>query len=184
MEGQTYEKLIRQRATGRECIPRLVLLLSYVAWLCLCVLILTRLKFSAALVVLLLALTVVLILVTWKYVQIEYEYSIYGGSFFLAKIYGKKKRKELLEIDLKHAKLIAPRTEEYLEKANAMNPQEIVWAVSSPKSEDLWMIVYPINEKQNSLLFFEADERAIALLRKENPRATARVKEQGASYEA
>jgi hypothetical protein len=37
------------------------------------------------------------------------------------------------------------------------------------------MIVYPINEKENSLLFFEADERAIALLRRENPRATVRV---------
>ena len=175
MESQTYEKLIRQKAVGREFFPRLVLILCYVAWLCLCVLILTRLKFSAALVVLLLALTVLLVLVTWKYVQIEYEYSIYGGSFFLAKIYGKKKRKELLEIDLKHATLIAPRTDEHLEKANAMNPHEIVWAVSSPKAKDLWMIVYPINEKENSLLFFEADERAIALLRRENPRATVRV---------
>lgn len=176
MEGQTYEKLIRQKAVGREFIPRLVLILCYVAWLCLCVLVLTRLKFSPALVVLMLALTVLLVLVTWKYVQIEFEYSIYSGTFFLAKIYGKKKRKELLEIDLKHATLIAPRTEEYLEKVNAMNPQEIVWAVSSPKSKDVWMIVYPTNEKENSLLFFEADERAIALLRKENPRATARVK--------
>lgn len=175
MEGQTYEKIIRQKATGRELIPRLVLFLCYIAWIGICILVLTRIKFSAALVVLMLALTVLLVVVTWKYVQVEYEYAIYSGSFFLAKIYGKKKRKELFEIDIKHATLIAPRTEEFLEKANAMNPQEIVWAVSSPKSDALWMIVYPINERENALLFFEADERAIALLRKENPRATVRV---------
>lgn len=175
MEGQTYEKIIRQKATGRELIPRLVLLLSYIAWIGICILVLTRIKFSAALVVLLLSLTVLLIVLTWKYVQVEYEYAIYSGSFFLAKIYGKKKRKELLEIDVKHALLIAPRNEEYLEKANTMNPQEIVWAVSSPKSDALWMIVYPINEKENALLFFEADDLSLALLRKENPRATVRV---------
>jgi len=175
MEGQTYEKIIRQKPTGREFFPRLVLILCYLVWIGICLLILTRIKFSPALVVLMLALTVLLVIVTWKYVQVEYEYAIYSGSFFLAKIYGKKKRKELLEIDLKHATFIAPRNEETLEKANAMNPQEVVWAVSTPKAENLWLIVFPINEKQNSLLFFEADERAIALLRKENPRATVRV---------
>ena len=175
MEGQTYEKIIRQKATGRELIPRLVLILSYVAWIGICILVLTRVRFSAALVVLFLALTVLIIVFSWKYVQVEYEYSVYSGSFFLAKIYGKKKRKELLEIDLKLAKLIAPRTEEFLEKANALNPQEILWAVSTPTSDTLWMIVYPINEKENHLLFFEADERLIPLLRRENPRATARI---------
>lgn len=175
MEGQTYEKIIRQKAIGRELIPRLVLFLCYLGWIALGVLVLTRVKFSPALFVLFLALTVALITFTWKYVQVEYEYSIYSGSFFLAKIYGKKKRKELLELDLKQVKLIAPRTEEMLEKANALQPKEIVWAVSSPKSKDLWMIVYPMGEKENALLFFEADERSIAILRKENPRAVARV---------
>ena len=175
MEGQTYEKLIRQKATGKELIPSLVLILCYVAWIGIGILVLTRVKFTPALAVLFLALTVLLIVITWKYVQVEYEYAIYSGSFFVAKIYGKKKRKELLEIDLKQAKLIAPRNEEYLEKADALNPQEIFFAVSSPKSDALWMIVYPISEKANALLFFEADERSIAILRKENPRATARV---------
>ena len=175
MEGQTYEKIIRQKATGKELIPRLVLLLCYLAWALLCVLFLTKIKFSPALLVLGIALTVALIIITWKYVQVEYEYSIYGGSFFLAKIYGKKTRRELLELDLKQAKLIAPRTEEFLEKANALQPKEIVWAVSTPKTDALWMIVYPKGEKENALLFFEADERATSILRKENPRATARV---------
>ncbi len=176
MESQNYEKLLPQKATGRAMIPRLCLILCYIVFFSIWLVVFIRMGFVPALLVLGLALTVLLVFVTWKYTQLEYEYAIYAGSFFVAKIYGKTKRRELLELDLKQAILIAPRTEETLAQADRMKLDSVLWAVSSPKAENIWMIVYPHGEKSSALLFFEADEEAIRLLRRENPRATARIK--------
>ena len=172
MEQQSYERIIQQKATGRALLPRLLLIFGYLVWLGVWLVIFLRVYLSAALVVLMLALTAALVVFTWKFVQVEYEYSIWGGSFFLAKIYGKQMRRELLEIDLKRAVLIAPRTEEFLKKANDLKPNELRWAVSSPKSENVWLLIYTDEDQSTSLLFFEADERSYRLLRRENPRAT------------
>lgn len=176
MDSQNYEKLFPQRPVGRALLSRIFLIACYLIWLSIWFVVFVRVAFSPALLILSLALTVLLVIVSWKYVQVEYEYAIYGGSFFVAKIYGKKKRKELLELDLKQAILIAPRTEEYLSEADRMKLDGILWAVSSPKAENIWMIVYPHGEKCASLLFFEADEDSIRLLRRENPRATVKQK--------
>ncbi|MBO5939416.1 MAG: hypothetical protein J6Q82_08005 [Clostridia bacterium] len=176
MESQNYEKLLSQKPCGRTLLPRLCLILGYLAFFSVWFVAFLRANFAPALLVLAIALTVLLVLVTWKYVQVEYEYAIYSGSFFVAKIYGKTKRKDLVELDLKQAILIAPRTEEYLAQADRMKLDGVLWAVSSPKAENIWMIVYPHGEKNASLLFFEADEDAIRLMRRENPRATAKTK--------
>ena len=176
MESQNYEKLLPQRPIGRALLSRIFLIFCYLVWLSIWFVVFVRVAFSPALLILALALTVLLVIVTWKYVQVEYEYAIYAGSFFVAKIYGKTKRKELLELDLKRAILIAPRTEEYLSEADKMKLDGVLWAVSSPKAENIWMIVYPCGEKSAALLFFEADEEALKLLRRENPRATVKTK--------
>ena len=176
MESQNYEKLLPQSFTGRFLGSRILLILAYLVWLSIWFVILIRTAFSPALLVLALALTVILVIVSWKYVQLEYEYAIYSGSFFVAKIYGKTKRKEILELDLKQALLIAPHNEEYLAQADRMNLNGVVWATSSPKAENVWMIVYPHGEKSISVLFFEADEDILKILRRENPRATVKIK--------
>lgn len=176
MESQNYEKIIPQRAVGKALLPRLVLILCYLAWLSICLVILLRTAFAPALLLLLPALSVILVLFTWKYVRVEYEYSIYGEDFSVAKIYGKSKRKELLSINLKQAILIAPRTEEFLEKADKLTLKSVLWTVSSPSADGIWMIVYPEDEQIYSLLFFEADEDSLRLLRRANPRATVRTK--------
>ncbi len=175
MESQTYEKLLPQKTSGRALIVRLCVILGYLIWAGLCFALLVRVRFSPALLVLAIALTVLLVLVTWKYTTVEYEYAIYSGSFFVAKIYGKTKRKELLEIDLKQTLLIAPRTEEFLAKADRMQLDEIHWAVSAQNAENIWMIIYQSGEKSSSLLFFEADEDSLRLLRRENPRSVAKI---------
>lgn len=176
MESQNYERLLSQSFTGGSLRSRILLILAYLVWLSIWFVILIRTAFSPALLVLALALTVFFVIVSWKYVQLEYEYAIYSGSFFVAKIYGKTKRKELLELDLKQALLIAPRIEEYLAKAEQMNPDGVLWAVSSQKAESIWMIVYPHGEKSTAILFFEADEDILKILRRENPRATVKIK--------
>ena len=175
-ELQTYETLIRQKSTGRALLPRIFLILVYLVWVTLWLALLLRFHFRIPLVLLGPLTTLPLILITWKYVQVEYEYTIGGGTFFLAKVYGKKKRKPLLEAELKSALLIAPRTEEFMEKAERMGVDEVIWAVSSPESERIWMLLYEEEEsKERILLFFEGEERSIRLLRHYNPRATARL---------
>lgn len=176
MESQNYEKLLAERLSGRALFSRLFLFACYLVWLGIWFVIFVRVAFSPALLVVAIALSIGLVALTWKYVQVEYEYAVYSGSFFVAKILGKSKRKELLEINLKQATLIAPRTEEFLAQTDRMSLSSILWAISSPKAENIWMIVYPCGEKNSSVLFFEADEELLRILRRENLRATAKIK--------
>ena len=176
MESQNYEKLLPQKATGRALLSYVLLVVGYLVWIGLWFVIFVRVAFSPALLAVAIALSVGLVMITRKYVQVEYEYAIYSGSFFVAKIYGKTKRKELAEIDLKQAVLIAPRTEEFLAQADRMRIDRVLWATTSSNANNVWMIVTPNGEKSASLLFFEADEDALRILRRENPRATVKLK--------
>ena len=81
----------------------------------------------------------------------------------------------MLEVDLKQALLIAPYNEENIAKAERLGPEETVMALSSEDAEGIWFLVYEAEKEKRVLVFFEADEAAIRVLRRTNPHATART---------
>ena len=175
-EFQTYETIIRQRATGRLLWQRIGLVFFYLFWVSLCYLFFVLVSPSAAVLILTPLTTFVWVLLTWKYVMIEYEYIISGGIFSLTKIYGKKKRKPMLEAEIKQALLIAPYTEEYAKQAERLSPEEIHFAASDLSEESVWLFAFRDEDEEKTVLFFfEAEERSIALLRRQNPRAVAKI---------
>ncbi len=113
--------------------------------------------------------TLMLFLITWKYVQLEYEYSFSCGTVSFAKIYGKKKRKILVESEMKELLIIAPATEEYINKAEHFEIDERVIAVSTEKADNIWLVVTGGKDEKRILVFFEADERSLAVLKSANP---------------
>lgn len=167
---QTYDKLIKVSAQGKIKLKKILAVIGYAlffsAWL------IFALSTPEALVPIAAAgilCTVILILISWKYFDIEYEYSIWYGSFDVAKIFSKKKRKELISADIKEMLIIAPANEEYTNRAYHFDPNEIIYATSSKQAENMWLFVSGGKDKPRVLVFFEADERSLNMLRLGNP---------------
>lgn len=175
-ELRSYERLVRRKVTGKYVWQRVGLIALYFVWLSIWFVIAIRFILNAPLVAFALLSTVLLVIFTWKLTIVEYEYTIVGGSFYLAQIYGKSRRKAILEAELSDAVLIAPYTEEYASRAEALSPTEILWATSATDAPNIWMLVWDADKEERLLLFFEADERSVRLLHHYNPRVTAREK--------
>ena len=168
--NQTYDKIISVSDEGKIRLKKMLAVVGYAIFFSLWLIF--ALNNTSILVPAIIAgvlCTVILMLATWKYFNVEYEYSIWYGSFELAKIYAKKKRKELLSAELKELLLIAPATDEYVKKAMHFEPKDIFFAVSSKNAENIWILVTGGKDEPRYLVYFEADERSLAMLRQANP---------------
>ncbi len=167
---QTYDKLVRTSTEGKVKRKKILAVIGYAlffsVWL---ILAFNNPDILVPMIVAGILCTVILMLITWKYFDVEYEYSIWYGTFTLAKIYAKKKRKNLLSADVKEFLLIAPATDEYVNKANHFEPKETFWAISSRDAGNVWIFVTGGKDEPRNLVFFEADERSLAMLRQANP---------------
>lgn len=168
--SQTYEKVVKVSTTGKERFKRIGVVIVYSLFFA--VWVFAALKNPQLLVPIIVAgilCTVMLILISWKYFNVEYEYALWYGSFEVAKIYSKKKRKTLMSADTKELMLVAPATEEYLTRAEHFELDKKIFAISSPYAEELWLLVSGGKDEPRILVVFEADERILDMLRRANP---------------
>lgn len=173
-ELYTYETVVAER--GKEALLRkLAWVIGYVLLFSVFIVWSATKGLSFPILTLGVLITGGAVLLTRKYMQVEYEYSVVGNTFYLSKIFGKRTRRSLLEIDLKRARLIAPCTEEYHSRAENMAPQQVVCATSTKDISDAWLILWDDEaEDEKMVLILEANDRLLSLLRKENPRAIPR----------
>ena len=112
---------------------------------------------------------ILIILITRKYLFIEYEYSFCQNILTISKIYGKSKRKSLIEIDMTKSALICPATEENIQKAENLKPERRIISVSSEYANDIYLLVTGEENEPRILVFIEADERALVILKSAAP---------------
>lgn len=110
-----------------------------------------------------------IILITWKYFFLEYEYSFCQNTLSISKIYGKRKRKALLDINMQTLIFIASATDESIQKAEHFNPTQRIIAVSNEAAENIWLLVTDEENEPRTLVFIEADERALGILKSNAP---------------
>ena len=108
---------------------------------------------------------------TYKYVQIEYEYTVSSGRFIVTRIYGRKKRKEWLDLKISDMKSISPYRGQYKNEADNGNFDERYDAVSSMSSPDVYFATYTDADDRNCILFFEPTAKILNLMKFHN-RAT------------
>ena len=70
--------------------------------------------------------------------------------------------------DIKTLTMIAPATKENIAKAEHFRPDACIYAVSHDGAEDIWLILTGDEDKKRFLLFFEADERSLDILKSSN----------------
>ena len=172
-ELHTYETVVAEQGAGAR-LRRIAWILGYVFFFSLFIVLSATQGLSFPILTLGALATGGVVLFTWKYTGIEYEYSLVGNQLSVAKIYGKRKRKPLLEIDLKRARLIAPCTEEYRKEAEGMSPTQVTQAISKEDAPNRWLILWDDEEDDTLVLIFEANDRLLSALRRENPRAIPR----------
>ena len=183
--SQTYEKIIKVKNTQRQLAKKITAIMCYILFFA--IWITAALKNTGSLVPILTAgilTTAMLILITWKYLQLEYEYSFWYGRLGIAKIFGKKnqnilvhaatscdkkKRKAIIDTDIKKLIIIAPATEEYIAKAESYGIEAKVIAVSSERADNVWLAVTGGEDECRVLVFVEADERCLNILKHTNP---------------
>ena len=110
-----------------------------------------------------------IILITWKYLFLEYEYSFYQNLLTISKIYGKRKRKLIFETDTQKLLLINTATDTNISNAERLNPQKRIISVSSEYAENIWLLVTGVENEPKVLIFIEADERILSILKSNAP---------------
>jgi hypothetical protein len=115
-----------------------------------------------------------IILITWKYLFLEYEYSFCQGILTVSKIYGKRKRKSLIDVDLRHLVLVAPATDENISRADNLKPESRIISVSNEYADNIWLMVTGEENEPRILIFIEADERSLEILKSNAPFAFTR----------
>ena len=170
-----YEKIIKLKSEGSILAKKIFLIILYALLVFVGIpMAIVHLKGNVPIVLALVAITGLFIFITWKQSIVEYEYTIISGMFYLARIRGKIRRKEVFEAELHDAVIIAPFNETYCEKAEKCEPNDVFYAISSRKSENAWFIIFEEAGGVKTLILFEADEKAISTLKHYCPRATVR----------
>lgn len=170
-----YERLIRRRAEGKYLWHRILFGIICFVWVSAWFVIAIRFMINAPMIAFALLTTALLLILGIKYLGVEYEYSFVSGTFSLSKIYGKSRRKEMLEIELSRALMVAPYTDENVERARALDADETVSAISGKHAKNVWIVVFDEDGENKVLVLLEMDERALAQFRRHCPRATAKA---------
>ena len=171
--SQLYEKVVKLSNTKKVLIKKISVCMCYVVLLFVFVIlaIFNYKSFGALFIFLGAVLELAVIMLTWKYLSVEYEYSFACGEMTVSKIYSKRKRRTVFTAEIKKLAMIAPATEAYIAKSEHFSPQKRIIAVSSESADNIWLAVTGDDSKKREIVFFEADECSLAILKSINPSA-------------
>lgn len=174
MNTQLYEKIVKVK-NQKQTLKLICAILFYViylaAWFLAGILNPKSIIFIFAIGILSL---LIIILISWKYLFLEYEYNFCMSTLTVAKIYGKRKRKVLIELEISKCITICPATEETIEKAENFELKKRFIAVSNEKADDIWMLLYNDDDDQKYMIFIESDTRVYSILKTVAPHITAK----------
>lgn len=167
--NQLYEKIVKVKSARQRAIM-ISVILAYVLYLSIWVFIGILNPASSILIFLCGILSCVLIIViTWKYLFLEYEYCFCQGQLTVSKIYGKRTRKLIAEADLKSLLCINTATNENITQAERYEPEKRIIAVSNEYAEGIWLLVTGEEDAPRLMIFIEADDRIISILKTSAP---------------
>ena len=109
---------------------------------------------------------------TWYLITslyLEYEYIVTNDDLDIDKIIAKKKRKRVLSINTKVIERIAPLSEAYQNEINQASVKHTINAAAMVNQETTYFILYEDQEKGKTLVYLDAPDEMIGMLRKYIP---------------
>ena len=174
MNTQLYEKIVKVK-TKKQTVKLVTAILLYIIYITIWAFIGI---FNPNKILLILALgalsLLAIILISWKYLFLEYEYNFCMSILTVAKIYGKRKRKVLIEIDVSKCLIIAPATEDTIKKAEKFEPKKRFIAVSNESAEDIWILLSNDDNDWKNIIFIESDSRIYSIFKTVAPHITTK----------
>lgn len=160
---QLYEKIVKQK-TPRAKLKIILSIVLYLLYLFVWAIIgLLNLAQAPLFFTLGILSCLIIVLISWKYLFIEYEYSFCMSTMTVSKIFGKRKRKTLAQINLSKCLIIAPATEQSIEKAEQFKPEKRIVAISNRSAENIWLILSDDKEDNQYLIFIESEPRIASI---------------------
>lgn len=166
-----YERILPRKATGNALALNLLLIFLYVLGSISSILFLFPMGVPV-LFALFALLTLILFLATKKYLKVEYEYSFEGNLFSISKIYSKRARKAIVEIDLKKTLMTAPADEANLERARRLEIDNILDLTASPNAKNVYFTIFEDDAEHRYLVYFEGDEKSLTIIKRIQPTVT------------
>ena len=165
MNTQLYEKIVKVK-TPKQTAKLVCAILFYILYIAVWFFIgLLNPKSIIFIFTLGILTALIIILISWKYFFLEYEYNFCLSSLTVAKIYGKRKRKVIIEIDISKCLTICPVSDEAIKKAENFELKKRIIAVSNESADDIWMLLYNDEDDQKHLIFIESDARIQSIFR-------------------
>lgn len=173
MESNVLEYIIKRKSDGSLLRARIFLIIGYV----LLFFILTALVLYLAppilyvqFFLLALAFCALVIFISWRFVCPEYEIIFSGGEMTVTTIYGKSIRKRLLCLPINSLLEFGYYDDNTYEKLCKASLRKNYVCVSSLSAPTIYYALFDAG-KERSVIYFEADERAIKYLRQQNSAA-------------
>ena len=168
-----YEHIVKQKVEGNLLYKKICLILAYIVIFIMplyIILTLCPVYLWVPFILVIATVTVIAVLMTWKYTNVEFEYSIVGDTISFVSIYGKKSRKGKLTIALKDFSEIGKYTdaaEKHLEEV-VIDRDHLF--ISHLMAEHLYYGLFN-DDGDKCIVYFEATDKAISLIKKYNPSA-------------
>jgi hypothetical protein len=167
----TYEYVVSPKKQTSYRIKRALMLLAYFAYVTVLLIVGLNTRLLVPMMALIPLSTWIIVWLTWRYVSVEYEYSMTGGVMTLNKIYGGRSRKKMADIRIKGMTLVAPFDGEYVKQAEKYAPERTVDFTSDLQKPEVYFALYETEDKRRGILYFEATEQALKILRYYNSQA-------------
>ena len=112
----------------------------------------------------------ILVLLTKNYLSVELEYSFIGGVFFVSRIYGKSRRRTIVEIEMKNFISIAYVSDDACARAASLCKSDISDLSAPSESDDMLVAVWEVDKVRHGIKF-NADEKTLKILYRVNAQA-------------
>ena len=161
----TYEYVVSLKNRPKYKLRRALLLAAYILYAAALLVIGVATGWLAPLLALVPLTLWIIVWLTWKYGMVELEYSLTGGIMTLSKIYGGRTRKKLAKITVKNMSAIMPFEGEYIKQAERYAPERTLDLTSDLQKGNVYIALYETDEARRGILYFEATERALRILK-------------------
>ncbi len=174
-DTSTYEYVVSAKRRPAYRWRRALAVCGYVLYVLTFLLIGAVTKLLTPLLALIPLTTWMLVWLTWRYASVEFEYSLTGGVMTLSKIYGGRTRKCVAQIKIKEMTAIMPFEGDHISAAGRYAPERTVDFTADLQHPNVYCALYETEDKRRGILYFEATDKALKILRYYNSSTVVRA---------
>lgn len=160
--GSPYEYVVSPKMSPKLRMKKLLMIGLYILWGVGLLVVGSIVKLILPLLAFIPISLWILVHFTWRYTQVAYEYSFFGGTLKVNRLLGERSRRMIVEIKIRDLDSVSRC---HGEDINAFEADRKIFAASASDAERLVAAVWTDENNQKSILYFEADEKALRILR-------------------